>query len=107
MLYYDNRGDPQDYHIFDHGDELFAWRTHFSSFGVQTGSGNLVLIGQAIAGTTEIAPSEFRSETHFFAAYALAGWNLGAWRPALRVAKCCASTARATSASPRIWRRAR
>jgi hypothetical protein len=85
LLYYDNRGNPQDFYSFNHGDELFAWRTHFSSVGAQTGTGNLVLIGQAIAGTTEIAPPGFRSETHFFAGYVLAGWNLGAWRPALRV----------------------
>ncbi len=85
LLYYDNRSDPSDYHSFNQGDELFAWRTRFSSIGAQTGTGNLVLIGQAMAGTTEIAPPGFRSETHFFAGYALAGWNLGAWRPALRI----------------------
>ena len=85
LLYYDNRADPSAYHHFNHGDELFAWRTHFTSLGAQTGAGNLVLIGQAMAGTTEIAPLDFRSETHFFAGYVLAGWNLGAWRPALRV----------------------
>lgn len=85
VLYYDNRADPTDYHNFDHGDELFAWRTHFTSFGAQTGADNLVLIGQAIAGTTEIAPPGFRSKTHFFSGYMLAGWNLGAWRPAVRV----------------------
>lgn len=85
LLYYDNRADPSAYHEFNHGDELFAWRTHFTSLGAQTGAGNLVLIGQAIAGTTEIAPPGFRSETHFFSGYVLAGWNLGAWRPALRI----------------------
>ena len=85
LLYYDNRGDPSAYHRFNHGDELFTWRTHFSSLGAQTDAGNLVLIGQAIAGTTEIAPPGFRGETHFFSGYVLAGWNLGAWRPALRV----------------------
>jgi hypothetical protein len=85
LLYYDNRADPQDFHAFNHGDELFAWRTHFTSLGAQTEIGDLVLIGQAMAGTTEIAPPGFRGEAHFFAGYVLAGWNLGAWRPALRL----------------------
>ena len=85
VLYYDNRSDPSDYHSFNQGDELFAWRTHFSSIGAQSGTGNLQLIAQVMAGTTEIAPPGFRSESHFFAGYALAGWTLGAWRPALRI----------------------
>ena len=86
LLYYDNLADPSASHPFGHnGDELYAWRTHFSSLGVQSGAGNLVLIGQAMVGTTEIAPQGFRGETHFFAGYVLAGWNLGAWRPAVRV----------------------
>ena len=85
LLYYDNRANASAYHLFDHGDELYAWRTRFTSLGAQTGIGNLILIGQAMAGTTEIAPSGFRDEAHFAAAYVLAGWNLGAWRPALRL----------------------
>ncbi len=84
LVYYDNRADPSDYHPFGQDDELFAWRTRFTSAGAQTGIDNLVFIAQAIAGTTEIAPTGFRSETHFSAGYLLAGWNLGAWRPALR-----------------------
>lgn len=85
LLYYDNRADPSAFQPFNHGDELYAWRTHFTSLGAQTGVGNLVLIGQALAGTTEIAPTGFRGEAHFSAAYVLAGWNLGVWRPALRL----------------------
>ncbi len=85
-LYYDNRADPSAYQRFNHGsDELFAWRTHFSSLGAQTAIGKLTLLGQAMSGTTEIAPPGFRGEAHFAAAYVLAGWDLGAWRPALRV----------------------
>ena len=84
-LYYDNRADPSAYHAFNHGDELFAWRTHFSSVGAQTAIGELTVIGQAMAGTTEIAPPGFRGEAHFSAAYLLAGWQRGAWSPALRV----------------------
>ncbi|HZP66025.1 MAG TPA: hypothetical protein VFB32_06925 [Rudaea sp.] len=85
VLYYDNRADPSRYHVFDGHDELFAWRTHFTSVAAQTRFGDLVLMGQGMAGTTEIAPSGFRGEAHFSAAYALAGWELGAWRPALRL----------------------
>jgi len=85
-LYYDNRADPSAYQRFNHGgDELFAWRTHFSSLGAQTAIGKLTLLGQAMSGTTEIAPPGFRGEAHFAAACILAGWDLGAWRPALRV----------------------
>jgi len=85
VLYYDNRADPSAYQTFNHGDELFAWRTKFTSAGAQTAFGNVTLIGQAMAGTTEIAPPGFRGEAHFSAAYLLAGWDLGEWRPALRV----------------------
>jgi len=84
-VYYDNRADPSAYHHFNHGDELYAWRTHFTSLGAQTALGEVTLLGQAMAGTTEIAPPGFRGEAHFAAAYVLAGWDLGAWRPALRV----------------------
>jgi hypothetical protein len=97
VLYYDNRADPSAYHPFNHGDELFAWRTHFISAGAQTAIGDVTLIGQAMAGTTEIAPPGFRGEAHFSSAYVLAGWNLGAWRPALRVD---AFTTRQDPASP-------
>lgn len=84
LLHYDNRADPGAYHPFHQGDALFAWRTRFSSAGAQTEPGPLVLIAQAMSGTTEIAPPGFRGETHFAAGYLLAGWNAGAWRPALR-----------------------
>ncbi|HSC11129.1 MAG TPA: hypothetical protein VLC97_09155 [Rhodanobacteraceae bacterium] len=85
LLYYDNRADPSEYHTFNQGDHLFAWRTKFTSIGATTDVGRLVLIAQGIAGTTEIAPPGFRGEAHFAAGYVLAGWNLGAWRPAVRV----------------------
>lgn len=85
VLYYDNLADPSAYHRFNHGDELFAWRTRFTSVGSQTAFGDVTLIGQGMAGTTEIAPTGFRGEAHFAAAYLLAGWTRGAWRPALRI----------------------
>ena len=85
LLYYDNRGDPNAYHTFNHGDELFAWRTRFTSAGVQTQFARWTLIAQAMTGSTEIAPPGFRSITYFSAGYALAGLDLGQWRPALRI----------------------
>jgi hypothetical protein len=86
VVHYDNRADPGAYRAFNHGlDDLFAWRTRFTSVGAQAERGPLMLIAQAIDGTTDIAPPGFRSETHFAAGYLLAGWTIGAWRPALRV----------------------
>jgi hypothetical protein len=85
LLHYDNRADPADFHPFNQGDQLFAWRTKFTSFGAQTRSGAWTFIVQGMTGSTEIAPTGFRSVTHFSAGYLLAGIDLGAWRPALRV----------------------
>ncbi len=85
LLHYDNLADPSDYHSFDHGDQLFAWRTKFTSLGAQTQAGSCTFIAQAMSGTTEIAPPGFRSVTHFSAGYLLAGLDFGKWRPALRV----------------------
>ncbi len=85
LLYYDNRADPADYHAFNHGDQLFAWRTKFTSLGAQTQLGSWTFIAQGMTGSTEIAPPGFRSVTYFSAGYLLAGFDFGAWRPALRV----------------------
>jgi hypothetical protein len=97
LLHYDNRADPSNYHTFNHGDQLFAWRTKFTSFGAQTQADNWTFIAQAMSGSTEIAPTGFRSVTYFSAGYLLAGVDLGAWRPALRFD---AFTTRADPASP-------
>jgi len=97
VLYYDNRADPSTYHSFGANDELFSWRTRFVSAGAQTRIDRLELIAQAMDGSTKVAPPGFASDTHFSAAYVLAGWNLGAWRPALRVD---AFTTRQTPAFP-------
>lgn len=85
LLHYDNLADPHEYHSFDHGDQLFAWRTKFTSLGGQAQAANWTFIAQAMAGSTEIAPPGFRSVTYFSAGYLLAGLDLGAWRPALRI----------------------
>jgi hypothetical protein len=85
LLHYDNLADPTEYHTFDHGDQLFAWRTKFNSFGAQAQAANWTFIAQAMAGSTDIQPPGFRSVTYFSAGYLLAGVDLGAWRPALRI----------------------
>lgn len=85
VLHYDNLADASMFHRFGHGDELFAWRTKFNSFGATTQAGNWTFIAQAMDGSTEIAPTGFRSVTFFSAGYLLAGIDLGAWRPALRI----------------------
>jgi hypothetical protein len=85
LLHYDNRADPSASHSFGHGDELFAWRTKFTSLGAQTQAAGWTFIAQAMTGSTEIAPPGFSSVTFFSAGYVLAGLDLGAWRPALRI----------------------
>ncbi len=80
-LYYDNRADPAAFIGSD-----FGWRTKFTSIGVDTGIGDVVLLAQAMAGSTEIDPvPTFRSITDFQAAYLLAGYYFGDFRIAGRV----------------------
>ena len=64
----------------------FAWRTEFTSLGVETYLGDVVILAQAMSGLTEIAPAPtFNSTTYFQSAYLLAGIYLGDWRLAARV----------------------
>jgi hypothetical protein len=80
-LYYDNRADPAAFAGSD-----FGWRTKFTSIGVDTGIGDVVLLAQAMAGSTEIDPvPAFRSITDFQSAYLLAGYYFGDFRIAGRV----------------------
>lgn len=83
ILRYDNEADPAS---SSRGrSPVFSWETRFWSVGAQTRVGDIALIGQAMTGSTAIAPSPFfSSSTDFRAAYVLAGWDRGAWRPALR-----------------------
>ena len=54
--------------------------------GAQTRVGDVAVLGQAISGSTAIAPSPFfRTWTDFRAAYVLVGRDRGEWRPAVRV----------------------
>ncbi len=80
-LYYDNRADP----AASIGSD-FGWRTKFTSLGVDSGIGDVVLLAQAMAGSTEIDPvPNFRAITDFQAAYLLAGYYFGDFRVAGRV----------------------
>jgi hypothetical protein len=80
-LYYDNEADP---HL--HAGDDFAWRTKFVSIGGELDIGDVVLLSQAMAGQTTIAPSAaFSAMTNFQSAYALAGYYVGDYRIAGRV----------------------
>ena len=83
VLRYDNEADPASH---SNGvSPVFSWRTEFWSFGAEAELGDIVLLGQAMTGSTAVTYSPFFStSTDFRAAYVLAGWNRGAWRPALR-----------------------
>jgi hypothetical protein len=83
FLRYDNRADPST----QSGgvSPVFSWHTKFWSGGAEGEWRNLVVLAQAMTGSTEIAPSPFFStSTDFRAAYVLVGWNVGAWRLAVR-----------------------
>ena len=80
-LYYDNRANPT---LFNGSD--FGWRTKFTNIGLETGIGDVVLLAQVMAGSTEIDPvPNFRSVTDFQAAYLLAGYYFDDFRIAGRV----------------------
>lgn len=86
LMAYDNRADPArevDYA----GRELYAWRTKFWAAGVQRHAGDaLVLLAQAMHGSTEIAPAPgVRVDTRFNAGYVLLARAQGRWRPAARI----------------------
>lgn len=81
LLQYDNRANPA---AFEQGE--FAWRTDFTSLGLQTRFDDFVFIGQAMNGETEIKPTPtVDSITHFQSAFLLVGWELGDWHPAARI----------------------
>lgn len=85
VLHYDNRADPQRYERYD-GRKVFAWRTRFWSFGARTRVGEVTVIAQAMDGDSAFEPlPELYLDTHFRSGFLLAGWDSGAWRPALRV----------------------
>lgn len=94
VVRYDNEADPST--SSKGAVPVFSWHTRFWSVGAETQVGDIVLLAQAIDGSTQIAPApDFSTTTDFRAAYVLAGWSHGAWRPALRL------DAFATSQQPR------
>ena len=80
LLYYDNRADPAAHDAYE-----FNWHTKFWSLGYSTEVAGLVILAQAMSGSTTIAtvPS-FVSTTDFWSYYVLVGIERGAWRYALR-----------------------
>jgi hypothetical protein len=68
------------------GDRLYAWRTRFWSLGAAVDTGPVSWLAQAMDGDTLIEPiANLSFTTRYRAAYVLAGWNRGAWRPTLRL----------------------
>lgn len=81
LIAYDNEADQSAIY-----DETIAWRTAFQDAGLTTQIGNVTLLAQGLIGQTAIRPSPFfSSDTHFSAAYLLAGWAVDDdWRIATR-----------------------
>jgi hypothetical protein len=79
FLFYDNRADPSAVR------GQIAWRTEFSSLGLETEIAGIALVAQAMTGETEIAPSlSSIALTRFSSAFVLAGWEWEEWRLAGR-----------------------
>jgi hypothetical protein len=86
LMHYDNRAAPSAWAPYAGGERLYAWHTRFWHLGASTDTGPVTWIAQAMDGDTTIEPIAQRVlTTHYRAAFLLAGWNRGAWRPALRL----------------------
>jgi hypothetical protein len=80
LLRYDNEADPAA-----HDGSEFGWRTKFWSLSGSTELGPVVILTQAMVGSTAIAPfAGYASTTEFWAYYVLAGIEHGQWRFAVR-----------------------
>jgi hypothetical protein len=79
LLRYDNDADPAA-----HDATEFAWHTKFWSLAGSTQIGPVIILSQAMLGSTTIEPFGFISTTNFWAWYALAGIEQGDWRYAVR-----------------------
>ncbi|RUL70885.1 hypothetical protein [Dyella choica] len=86
LMHYDNRADPSASAFYAGGDREYAWRTRFWSAGARTDIAAVTWIAQVMDGDTRsgLTVDQFL-RTRYRAAFVLAGWNLGAWRPALRI----------------------
>lgn len=86
LVHYDNHADPAAWKPYAGGERLYAWRTRFWSLGASADTGPVTWIAQVMDGDTVIAPvADLAFTTRYRAAFLLAGWNRGAWRPALRL----------------------
>jgi hypothetical protein len=79
VIRYDNEGDPTAKSLRDSG-----WDTRFWSVGARSGIGPLVLIAQAMRGSTTVAGPGFVADTKFQSAFALASYDMDDWRFSLR-----------------------
>lgn len=86
LMRYDNRADPEAW-VRQEGRRLFAWRTRFWSLGAQARLGDVVLVAQAMDGSTAFEPvAGLYLDSRFDSAFLLAAWERpGAWQPALRL----------------------
>jgi hypothetical protein len=85
LLRYDNRADPRRWEWQD-GRKVFAWHTRFWSLGAKARTGEVEWLAQAMDGSTAFEPQPGRLlDTQLSAAYLLAGWDRGAWQPAIRI----------------------
>lgn len=83
FLRYDNRADPSTHS--GGVSPVFSWHTKFWSGGAEVQWQHIVVLAQAMRGSTDIAPSPlFSTSTDFRAAYVLFGWDIDAWRIAVR-----------------------
>lgn len=96
LLYYNNEADASE------RSSQFAWRTDFWSLGAQTQIGDLVLIGQAMTGSTTIKPTAVANRTEFESVFLLAGWDFGQWRLAGRVDQFGTNTFRSPTGSSQL-----
>src|SRR5262249_12449421 len=73
VLRYENRADPS----LDR-NEIYAWRTEFTSLGMETYFDDFTLMIQGMDGLTEIVPFPgFNDVTYFQSAFLLLGWDVG------------------------------
>lgn len=86
LMHYDNHADPSAWQPYAGGDRLYAWRTRFWSLGATTDTGPITWIAQGMTGDTAIEPvAGLEFVTRYRAEFLMAGWNRGAWRPAVRL----------------------
>lgn len=85
LLRYDNRADPKAWE-WQGERKVFAWHTRFWSLGGRARLGAVELLAQGMRGATAFEPQPgFYLDTRLAAGYLLAGWERGAWQPALRL----------------------